>query len=214
MKRYFITGTDTDCGKTYVTAKLLDFLNKAVAIKPVASGCVKQDDQWVNPDAQILQQHCHLPLEHINPWRFQLPVSPHIAAKKEGASLLIPEIANYCMNFSSKGMECLLIEGAGGILVPLNERETWIDFLKQTRIPVIIVVGLRLGCINHALLTQMALEINHLPCLGWIANCLDPNMLAIRENIDTLKNKMKMPLLATFTYLGEILDINLDLLTG
>ncbi len=211
MKRYFITGTDTDCGKTYVTAKLVEYFPNAAALKPVASGCSFIENQLVSTDAQQLQQNSPLSLNEINPWRFKLPVSPHIASKEEGVCLSMKEIAEYCMNFELKEMESLFIEGAGGLMVPLNENETWIDFLKHTRIPVILVVGLKLGCINHALLTATAFEANNIECMGWIANCLDPQMLAISDNMSTLTNMLKFPLLATLPYCGGISDIQYQL---
>lgn len=211
MKRYFITGTDTDCGKTYVTAKLVDYFANAAALKPVASGCMVIENELVSTDAQQLQQNSSLSLDEINPWRFKLPVSPHIASKEEGICLSIKEIADYCMDFRLAGIESLFIEGAGGLMVPLNEKETWVDFLKHTDIPVILVVGLKLGCINHALLTEQALMVNKIKCVGWVANCLDPEMLALSENISTLKSILKFPLLATIPYSGELSEIKQEL---
>ena len=209
MKRYFITGTNTDCGKTYVTRKLTSFYSRAAAIKPVASGCKRINEQLISSDALQLQQHSILSMEQINPWRFEEPVSPHIAANNQGVRINVNEIAEYCLAFESAGIELLFIEGAGGLMVPLNEKETWIDFLQLTEIPVILVVGLTLGCINHALLTQVALDSNNVHCEGWIANCVDPGMMALDENIKTLENKLNFPLLATIPYLGELSDLNL-----
>lgn len=207
MKRYFITGTDTDCGKTYVTALLADFYTNAAAIKPVASGCMLIDGQLVSLDAQQLQKVSNLPLEVINPWRYQLPVSPHIAAKEDHAHIRVSELSDYCLNLQLPGIDTLFIEGAGGLCVPLNDNETWLDFLLLTEIPVILVVGLTLGCINHALLSAMALEGNKIRCVGWVANCLDPEMLALSDNINTLKRMLKMPLLATIPYSGGLSGI-------
>lgn len=204
MKRYFIVGTDTDCGKTYVTCKLASYFPNAVAIKPIASGCMEVDNQLVSHDAQLLQQCSDLSMDHINPWRFKLPVSPHIAAEKEGMHVSAVALANYCMELQLPEIETLLIEGAGGLMVPLNQDETWIDFLKLTQIPVILVVGMKLGCINHALLTENALLVHDIPCAGWIANCLDPEMLCLMENIATLKRKLSFPLFATIPFSGEL----------
>jgi dethiobiotin synthetase len=204
MKRYFITGTDTDCGKTYVTSQLINYYSHAVAIKPIASGCFQVEDQWVSSDAQQLvnknKLHCNL----INPWRFQMAVSPHIAAQKQGTTIDLNEVAEYCLNFYLPEIETLFIEGAGGILVPLNEEHTWIDFLKKTKIPAILVVGMKLGCINHALLSYFALKTHGIECVGWIANCITPHMLAFEENIATLTRFMQVPLLATVTHKGSI----------
>jgi dethiobiotin synthetase len=212
MKRYFITGTDTDCGKTWVTGKLVNHFAHSAAIKPIASGCFMVGDQLVSADAQHLQHHSNLPLEMINPWRYKLPVSPHIAAREEGQPIVVSHIIDYCLNLQVPGVETLFIEGAGGLIVPLNENETWIDFLKSSEIPVILVVGMKLGCINHALLTEASLIANKIKCVGWIANCLDPDMLALSENIETLKKKMNIPLLASLSYAGALIDINLQLI--
>jgi dethiobiotin synthetase len=203
MKRYFITGTDTDCGKTYVTTQLVDFFSQAAAIKPIASGCKVIDNQLVNADALQLQQHSNLSLQQINPWRFKSPISPHLAAKKEGARIIIQDIADYCLNLQLEDVDTLFIEGAGGLMVPLNDDETWLDFLNLTKIPVILVVGMTLGCINHALLTQVALKANKIECAGWIANCLDSEMCALEENVATLQSLLEYPLWGIVPYLGR-----------
>ena len=212
MKRYFITGTDTDCGKTYVTAKLVEFFNNAAAIKPIASGGSIIENQFVSYDAQYLQKYSDLPFDVINPWRFKLPVSPHIASKEEGCTLSVNEIADYCLNIQLKDIDLLFIEGAGGLMVPLTYNKTWIDFLNYSEIPVILVVGLKLGCINHALLTATALNAYKIKCVGWIANCVDPDMLAIPDNISTLTSLLNVPLLASIPYSETLFDVNLHLI--
>ncbi|MGL5741314.1 MAG: dethiobiotin synthase [Legionella sp.] len=204
MKRYFVTGTDTDCGKTYVTSRLARAFSSAAALKPIASGCLDIENQWVSSDAQQLQNECHLNLDLINPWRFKSPVSPHIAALNEGIHLSATEVAHYCLNFQLAGIEQLFIEGAGGLMVPLNDQETWVDFLQITKIPVILVVGMKLGCINHALLTEAVLRMHHVQCIGWIANRIDPNMQEFAANIATLTQKLNAPLLAMIPFAGEI----------
>ncbi len=200
MKRYFITGTDTDCGKTYVTSQLLQALPAAAALKPVASGCFLRGEELVSSDAEQLQQYCGLSLDQINPWRYRLPASPHIAAEREGTIIDVKSVADYCLNFTAPGKEYLFIEGAGGLMAPLTYQQTWIDFLKLTQFSVILVVGLRLGCLNHALLTASVLSQHYLACTGWIANVVDPNYLAVEENIDTLNELLPFPLLTTITY--------------
>lgn len=194
MNRYFITGTDTDCGKTYVTRLLMDLYPASMAIKPVASGYNGHGD------IDNLLKDKNFSIDALNPWRFSAPVSPHIAAEQEGKTIEMQELAEFCLNFKAEGIETLLIEGAGGLMVPLNYRETWMDFLKLTQIPVILVVGMKLGCINHALLTEMALISNGIRCHGWIANCLDPKMLALTENINTLKLHLSSPLLTVVSH--------------
>lgn len=210
MKRYFITGTDTDCGKTYVVCQLLDFFNQrhhmtAQALKPVASGCFKQAGKLISEDVTQLQQHNHDLQQVVSHWLYEPPISPHLAARKAGDELSVKKIAKFCQGFSH--YDHLLIEGAGGLFVPLNAEETWLDFLKITGIPVILVVGIKLGCINHALLTDEVLRMHGIPCFGWIANHLDANVLYPDEIISTLMNKMTMPFLATVPYCGIISNI-------
>jgi dethiobiotin synthetase len=206
MALYFITGTDTSSGKTYVTQQLQAKLPHTLAIKPIASGCVWLDGSLVSEDArQLHHPSSPLTLADLNPWRFEMPVSPHIAAAQAGVRIEIDELAHYCLQLQPPGIDTLLIEGAGGLMVPLNEKESWIDFLKVTKIPVILVVGLRLGCLNHALLTQEVMEKHQLPCCGWIANCLDAEMLALEENIATLSSWLKMPLLGRVNFGGELM---------
>jgi dethiobiotin synthetase len=199
MKPYFITGTDTNCGKTYVTKKLMQETPNSVAIKPLASGCIQTEHGLVSEDALELK-HADLSLEQINPWRFAKAVSPHIAAKEEGKQVSAKELVDFCLQFEKPNCETLFIEGAGGLLVPLNDKETWIDFLKLSKIPVILVVGMKLGCINHTFLTQTALAAHGIECIGWIANCIDPNMQAFDENIATLKDNLPFPLLRIFMH--------------
>ncbi len=204
MKRYFITGTDTDCGKTYVTSQLLNYYSNAIALKPVASGCTKIGDELVNADAQELTKNNKLSLNIINPWRFELAVSPHIAAEKENKFINLSELVEYCTQFKSQETDILFIEGAGGLMVPLNKEHNWLDFLKLSEIPVLLVVGMKLGCINHALLTISTLKTQGIACIGWIANCIEPNMLALEENIDTLDYLIDAPLIARVPYKGHL----------
>lgn len=202
MKRYFIIGTDTDCGKTYVTARLVDYFKqqnqRVQAIKPVASGCVDR----ISEDAVCLDKH-NGKLTQGTFWRLQRPIAPHIAAAEEGIALTADAIANVCQSFETDALDYLLIEGAGGLMVPLNPQETWLDFLRLTQIPVLLVVGMRLGCINHALLTDWALTTHHIECVGWVANCLDDSMLALPETIKTLKDRLSCPQWGTVTRDGS-----------
>ncbi|MDP1603824.1 MAG: dethiobiotin synthase [Legionella sp.] len=206
--QYFITGTDTDCGKTYVTGELSRHLNehhrKTLAIKPIASGCIAEGDQLISEDVTRLQAHNYTDQKQINGWRYKEPVSPHLAARKMGDKLSSLQIANFCEQDEFKEADVLLVEGAGGLLVPFNDDETWLDFLKLTKMPVILVVGMRLGCINHALLTDAVLKLNNIICKGWIANYLEESMLMADEIISTMSAKMHMPLIATVPYCGRI----------
>lgn len=204
MQTWFILGTDTDCGKTYVTGQLVDILKEAaqrvLAIKPLASGCVWKEGVLISEDAIHLNQHNDLSPDERLFLRLESPISPHLAAEKDRVTLSVNAIMETCKPFFSQHLDYLLIEGAGGLMVPLNDHETWVDFLKQTQIPVLLIVGMRLGCINHALLTEAVLRFHQIECIGWIANCIDPNMIALEENIDTLTSKLSFPLLATIPH--------------
>lgn len=205
---YFILGTDTNCGKTYVTCQLLRYFQarkrSVHAIKPIASGCVVQNDTLINDDILQLEHYNANKQIDICPWRFKLPISPHLAAEVDGHFVTAQEVIGFCNEQISTDLDYLLIEGAGGLMVPMNTDETWVDVLVPSKMPVILVVGMRLGCINHALLTAVALKTYGIACVGWIANCLDENMLMLSENIQTLSDKMEWPLLATVPFMGEI----------
>lgn len=212
MNTYFITGTDTDCGKTYVTCRLLDYFKAqqrpALALKPVASGCCERNGRLENEDVLNLQGHNSDPSSPINGWQFAPPISPHLAAKAVNQRLSAAEIAAFCLGEQFASFNPLFIEGAGGLMVPLNEKETWLDFLLLTKIPVIVVVAMRLGCINHALLTEAVLKERQISTVGWIANCLDENMLALGENIASLSSKMQIPLLGVLPYGGNLMEFD------
>lgn len=204
MKRYFILGTDTDCGKTYVTAQLVDALKQhgqhVSAVKPLASGCTN----GVSEDALCLNRHNDRLVDEQGMFRLCRPIAPHIAAAEEGIELTAASVAMVCESFDTNDLDVLLIEGAGGLMVPLNAEETWIDWLIQTKIPVVLVVGMRLGCINHALLTTEVLKQHQIECVGWVANCLDPEMLALEENIQTLVARLSAPLLGVVPFKGTM----------
>ena len=195
---YFIVGTDTHCGKTYVTVKLIDYLRQqqtsVIAIKPIASGG--------NEDILALQSANAQTTPPICGWLMPQPVSPHLAAKHDGIRLSAAEIGHFCQSYPREAYDVLRIEGAGGLMVPLNDQETWIDFLKQTALPVIVIVGMRLGCINHALLTMAVLQRHNLRCAGWIANFIDPMMLMQKDNLDTLLTAIAPPLLGFVSFQG------------
>lgn len=199
MTAYFITGTDTDCGKTYVTCRLLDYWRqqqrRVVALKPLASGASWQNGCWVNDDVARLQAHNPDPSLPINARQFPEPISPHLAAERMGERVSVAELAEFCTRATFADYDTVLVEGAGGLMVPLNENETWLDFLQTTGMPVILVVGMRLGCLNHALLTAAVLQNQGIPCAGWIANSVDEHMLESEANLATLRARLDMPLL-------------------
>ena len=209
-KVFFITGTDTDIGKTEVAAGLLVAANKkglrTAAIKPVAAGCQNNGDGPQNDDALKLQSLASVELSYqqVNPVALDEPMAPHIAAQEQGKSLTADRLTGFCRGVTMLPMDFLVIEGAGGWRVPINKRETMADIPKQLNAEVILVVGIRLGCINHALLTAQAIRLDGLKIAGWVANILDTEMLRIDENIDTLKQMLIEPCLGVIPRLTDI----------
>jgi dethiobiotin synthetase len=203
-KGYFITGTDTNVGKTWSTIALMRYFKKhgesVIGMKPVASGCFMKDGRLRNEDALLIQRNASLLIDYdlVNPYAYQLPVSPHLAGINNPVSL-----ADIVGKFNVlKGLaEVVLVEGAGGWHAPLNDREAISDLAKALALPVILVVAVRLGCINHARLTCEAIQHAGLTCAGWIAVCADPRMLKCHENIETIKIALNVPLLGVLPYL-------------
>lgn len=210
---YFVTGTDTGVGKTLVAAGFLVAASgrgmRAVGIKPVAAGCNPgtkiSDAALVNEDALALQSAASIAIDYsaVNPVALERPIAPHIAAAKSGVRIDAGELVQHCQR---AGTECsaqfMIIEGAGGWFVPLNETETMADFCVELGFPIIIVVGMKLGCLNHALLTVKAVHATGLSVAGWVANCMVPEMPAFQGNLQTLQDLLPGPLLGVIPYLG------------
>ena len=199
-KIFFIAGTDTDVGKTYIACQLLRSAQESgcstLGLKPLAAGAQKADGEWRNEDAVLLQQAStvKLPYASINPFCFELAAAPHLAAQKTGASLSAKNIAQNVRNvLDESDFDYCVIEGAGGWRVPLNDTETFADVVKLLQIPVILVVGMKLGCINHALLTAEAIKADGVTLHGWIANDLGNPMPLLEENIATLERLLPVP---------------------
>lgn len=196
----FVTGTDTEVGKTLVACALMHAYRRAglrvAPMKPVAAGCYRTPDGWRNEDVEALRAAADVdaPLDEINPYRFVEPIAPHIAAARTGVSIDLTVI-HACFDALARRADTVIVEGAGGFLVPLNERQDFGDLAEALALPVVLTVGMRLGCINHALLTQEAILARGLPLVGWVANRIDPAMNAFDENLDTLKARLKAPLL-------------------
>ena len=195
-----IIGTDTGVGKTYITVKLLNKLNqlglKTFGLKPIASGGFYQNDKLVNHDGLLLQQAAseYYDYDLINPNVYAPAIAPHIAARKIGQMLSVDKLTQQIQKvISFINADITLLEGAGGLLTPLNLSETYADLIKALNIPVILVVSIRLGCINHALLTAHSLKQKHITCIGWVANCIEENMIAQQENIQTLQVMLNIP---------------------
>lgn len=201
MKRFFITGTDTEIGKTTIAAGMLQAAQRAglstAAVKPVAAGCEDTPEGLRNDDALALLAQCHPPLEYreVNPVALKSAIAPHIAASEEGVALRSAALAQACEAVFALRRGLTLVEGAGGWLVPLSADETLADLAKRLKAPVILVVGMRLGCINHALLTASAIARDGLQLAGWVANGVDPQMSRPQENLATLKAMLPAPCL-------------------
>ena len=194
---FFITGTDTGIGKTYIACKLIQQYvaqgYKVVGMKPVAAGCDWVDSEWVNDDVLKLEAASNVkaPRALTNPYSFKEPIAPHIAAEKEGTTI---EIALIKQAFDElcQLADIVIVEGAGGLLVPLNDDCDMADLAKALNIPIIVVVGIKLGCINHALLTVDAIKARNCLIEGWIANKMDPTMLCCEENIASIAKKLDL----------------------
>lgn len=202
----FITGTDTCIGKTWSTITLINFFKlhglKVAGFKPVAAGCEWHDGQWQNEDAQLMRQHNSYVLDYelINPYAFKQAVSPHIAA--EGQTVDIDVIKKICKQLQADH-DLIIVEGAGGWCSPISYQMTNADLAQVLGFPVILVVGLRLGCLNHAKLSLNAIQANGLNCLGWIAVQLDPDMPEQSANLDYLKQSLQLPLIALLPYMNR-----------
>jgi len=222
MKQYFITSTDTDAGKTFTTCYFLKYFKQAhcttLGLKPVACGgacseaCSEKGthNQLHNDDALLLQQASSITADYdvINPITLSSACSPHIAARHDHIALTAKKIADACQPGLQKKADYTFIEGAGGWLVPINQQETMRDVAVLLQYPVILVVGIRLGCLNHALLTQQAIIESGLPFAGWVANCVDPHHAFYSDDIATLLDKLNAPLLLTRAYGGEVTFMN------
>ena len=199
---FFIAGTDTGVGKTWWTTELLRQANKAgirsLGLKPVAAGAVRTPQGWRNDDALALQAASSLaiPYEDLNPVCLPLATSPHLAARSAAVAIDVYALANLVRAFALQA-ELALVEGAGGWLTPLDNQRTMADFALQLAAPVILVVGLRLGCLNHAQLTANAIQESGLPLAGWIANELADDHGDRSAQIDFLTRRLGQPPLAT-----------------
>jgi dethiobiotin synthetase len=198
---FFITGTDTEVGKTLVSGalilKLREIGKDTIGFKPVVAGTYFGDEgQLFNEDLETLRIAANLPLGQLSlcPYVLDTPAAPHLVAKAKGAPLEL-EIMMKAYNDLQNEKGSVVVEGAGGFLVPLNDDEDLSDFAQHIQLPVILVVGMKLGCINHALLTIEALRARKLVIAGWIANTLDKEMDLLSENIETLRTRIDEPFL-------------------
>ncbi|MBI2380743.1 MAG: dethiobiotin synthase [Gammaproteobacteria bacterium] len=206
MKTYFITGTDTDVGKTYAACALLAAARErglsTAALKPVASGCARTADGLRNDDALRLlaQTTAGQSYAQVNPVALEPAIAPHIAAQQADVELSLGRLLPAVQDLQKLPAEFAVVEGAGGWLTPLNERESLAELAAAARLPVILVVGMRLGCLNHALLTAAHVRGYRLPLAGWIANCLSAELPYLDENLDYLREHLGAPLLGVLPY--------------
>ena len=204
---FFVTGTDTDVGKTYIAKALVqhfvDLGYQAIGMKPVAAGCELVDGALLNDDvAQLMAvSNVQAPVAQVNPYAFAPAIAPHIAAEQAHVEISLALIADAFKALQAQA-EVVIVEGAGGFRVPLNRQQTMADLAAKLNIPVILVVGIRLGCINHALMTAGSMRAAGVSLAGWVANRIDPNMTAIEENIVTLKAMLDAPCIADVAW-GE-----------
>ncbi|MBL8517097.1 MAG: dethiobiotin synthase [Betaproteobacteria bacterium] len=200
MSHFFITGTDTGVGKTVVTAGLVRALQvggrRCVGMKPVAAGCELKDGVWRNEDVDQLLAAANVAVsaDDINVYPLRAAIAPHIAAAQEGVAI---DLANIRKAFAAltERADAVLVEGVGGFVVPLNDDADTADLAHELALPVILVVGLRLGCLNHALLTAEAIRARGLTLAGWVGNSIDATMPARDENIAALHARLAAPCL-------------------
>lgn len=199
-KGFFITGTDTGIGKTHVAVQLIHLWRstgeRVVAMKPVAAGCERlADGSWWNEDvARLSAATGQADHKSMNPYRFFPPVSPHIAAREAGVAIRLDVIVNHYKKLAAYA-DVVVVEAAGGWLAPLSDQQFMADMAQALQLPVILVVGMRLGCISHALLTARAVLAAGLPLAGWVANRVVPQQQAYTQNLETLQRHIQAPLL-------------------
>ena len=205
----FITGTDTDAGKTVISCGLLARARMdgktTAAVKPVASGCEMTAEGLRNSDALALQSAItmELPYEQVNPVAMEPAIAPHIALQESERRVTADRLVGYCRGVMMKGADLTVVEGAGGWRVPLSSREMYSAVPKMLNAQVVLVVGMKLGCINHAVLTAEAIVRDGLKLAGWVANRAEQNMGRYQENLETLKGLLPAPCLGEVPHLDN-----------
>ena len=205
---YFVTGTDTGVGKTWITVGLMLALRdqglNVVGMKPVATGCYQTSAGLRNEDAVKILAHSSqpLPYEWINVYSFEPAIAPHLAAQEQGVEMTVEAILAAHKRVADRA-EFIVVEGIGGWRVPLNDRQGIWDLARHLEYPVILVIGLRLGCINHALLTTEAISTDGLDLAGWVANQIAPDYPRLEATLDTLSARLQAPMLAHVPWLDR-----------
>lgn len=208
---FFITGTDTGVGKTLITTGLINLLaqqgNKVVGMKPVSCGCTQVGGKWQHDDAlqMMMASNVSLPYDVINPYAFEPAIAPHLAALQVGQTISISLVQEKFQSLCDVA-DKIVIEGAGGWLVPINNKESMADLAVALGLPIILVVGLRLGCLNHALLTVQSIQEKGANLVGWVANSIDPLFKEKIANIDSLKAGIPAPCLGVVPYREQLDD--------
>lgn len=208
-KAYFVTGTDTGIGKTLVSSALIYGYSrrglKAVGMKPVAAGCMEQEGGLLSEDVAMLKAAGNVTasLATHNPYAFKPAIAPHIAAAQSGVSIE-PEVIQQAFSQLSRLADVVVVEGVGGFRVPLSDEMDTADLAQALHIPVILVVGMRLGCLNHALITIEAIQDRGLELAGWVANQIDPQMAAMEENLQALEQLIKAPCLGKIPHMSTV----------
>lgn len=205
---YFITGTDTDSGKTVVALGLMRLLQargyRVAGMKPVAAGAEHTADGWRNSDALQLQAQSTGSIDYatLNPYLFEPPIAPHLAARQVGVTIDFARI-RHCFDELADQVDRVVVEGAGGWRVPLGQDGTIAELALMLGLPVILVVGLKLGCINHALLSVQSIRASGANLTGWVGSQVDPDMRLVEGNVETLKKAINAPCLGIVPYLGS-----------
>ena len=208
MLNFFITGTDTGIGKTWFTISLMSALKKrglcVTGMKPIATGAKRTKKGLINEDARLIKQHCSKTISYdlINPLVFELPAAPNIAAREKGIAIDIEEaIKNY--NILKSISDVVVVEGVGGWRVPITNEDYLSELVKRLDLSVILVVGVRLGCINHALLTAEAISSDGFKLCGWVSSHLDRVYSTGEETVNTLKKRLNCPHIADFAHCSD-----------
>jgi len=205
---FFVTGTDTGVGKTLVSAALLHGFarlgQRVVGMKPVAAGAEQIEGVWSNEDVRQLRAASTIDadLAWVNPYLLRTPIAPHIAAENQGVTIELPRIRDGYEHLAALA-DVVIVEGAGGFKVPLSASKDSADLAEYLALPMILVVGMRLGCINHALLSAEAILARGLNLAGWVANRIDPDMLAYEDNLTALRRRLPGPMLAEFPHINQ-----------
>ena len=205
LHSFFVTGTDTGVGKTRIACALLHAFTgrgvRAVGMKPVAAGAMPGPDGLVNEDVQALAgaSSVQVPQRLANPYCFEPPIAPHIAAAQAGVEIELAHIT-CCFEALAARADCVVVEGVGGFHVPLGRNIDTARLACELRLPMVLVVGMRLGCLNHALLTAEAIVNSGLRLAGWVANHIDPQMAYPDENVMALCERLSAPILARIPY--------------